>query len=95
MEHVPVNKEDPAKVAVAIRVLVYAVGIVPASPLIVVASAFVPPVADVVVLCLLAPPVVRLKGEHPTKFGAEELTAAHSWILNCIAACQESAKSES
>lgn len=33
-----------------------------------------------------ARPVVRLKGEQPTKFGAVEFTAAHSWMLNCIAA---------
>lgn len=32
-------------------------------------------------------PVVP-NGEHPTKFGAVELTAAHSCILNCIAATQ-------
>lgn len=60
------------------RVLVYVVGIVIASPLIVTAPVFSLPVADVAVLCLLAPPVVRLNGEHPTKLGAVEFTAAHS-----------------
>lgn len=59
------------------------------SPLIVTAPVF--PLSDadadaVAVLCLLVPPVVKLKGEHPTKLGAVELTAAHSWMLNCIAA---------
>lgn len=84
-EQVPVKREDPAKAAVTIPVFVYAIGVVPASPLIVVASMLVLDVV-LVVLCLLAPPVVKLKGEHPTKFGAVELTAAHSCILNCIAA---------
>lgn len=65
----------------------YVVGIVMTSPLIVTAPVF--PLSDadaVAVLCLLVPPVVKLKGEHPTKLGAVELTAAHSWMLNCIAA---------
>lgn len=61
------------------RVLVYVVGIVIASPLIVIAPVFPPSDADAVaVLCLLAPPVVRLNGEHPTKLGAVEFTAEHS-----------------
>jgi len=31
-------------------------------------------------------PVVKLKGEQPTKFGAVEFTASHSWRLNWMAA---------
>lgn len=63
----------------------YAVGLVPALPLMVVALLRLP-VAEAAVLCLLAPPVVKLKGEQPTKLGAEEFTAAHSWMLNWMAA---------
>lgn len=50
------------------------------APVIVVAAVFSLEVEEAVLL--FAPPVVRLKGEQPTKFGAVELTAAHSCMLN-------------
>lgn len=83
----PVSTEPPLKLAVPISVFVYATGTVASTPLMVVAAVFALAVDEAV---LLFPPVVRLNGEHPTKLGAVELTAAHSWILNWIAAsiCQ-------
>lgn len=67
------RRELPANFAVPILVLVYAEGI-DATSLIVVASELSLAEVDVTLL----DPVVKLNGEHPTKFGAVELTAAHS-----------------
>ena len=79
----PVSKE-PLKLAVPIFVFVYAAGTLAKASVIIVAAVLSVAVEDAVLLP--APPVVRLNGEQPTKSGAVELTAEHSWILNCIAA---------
>lgn len=81
--HEPVSSAFPPKLAVPILVFVYAVGMDARSPPNVDTLA---PVDAVEAGLALVPPVVRLKGEHPTKLGADELTAAHSWTLNCMAA---------
>ena len=69
------STDPPLKLAVPIFVLVYATGTVARTPLMVVAAVFPEAVDEA---DLIFPPVVRLNGEHPTKLGAVELTAAHS-----------------
>ena len=83
----PVSKDPPAKLAVAIFVFVYLDGRNARAPVIVVAAVLSVAEEDDDAVLLFAPPVVRLKGEHPTKLGAVEFTAAHSCMLNCMAAC--------
>lgn len=79
-----VSRGPPPKLAVLICVFVYATGIAAMAPLRVVAAVFSVAVEDAVLL--LVPPEVRLKGEQPTNCGAVEFTAAHSCMLNCMAA---------
>lgn len=74
--HVPVKIALPLNVAVPSFVLENAVGIEASALVKVVASALAE--ADELVFGDPPTPVVRLKGEHPTKFGAVELTAEHS-----------------
>ncbi len=80
----PVSTDPPLKLAVPISVFVYATGTVARAPLMVVAAVLSVEVDEAVLP--FAAPVVRLKGEHPTKLGAVEFTAAHSCMLNCMAA---------
>ena len=77
--HEPVRSDPPLKLAVPICVLVYAVGTVANAPVRVVAAVFSLAELDVRGFAL---PVVRLKGEQPTKAGAVAFTAAHSCMLN-------------
>lgn len=84
--HEPVSRAFPPNVAVPKFVFEYAVGtLIKSPPGNVVTSVLTEAEEEKVVL---APPVpvVRLNGEQPTKFGAVEFTAVHSWILNWIAA---------
>lgn len=74
--HDPVSIALPSNVAVSSFVLVNAAGIFAYSPLIVVCRVFAE--AEDAVVLRFDWPVVRLNGEQPTKFGAVELTAAHS-----------------
>lgn len=78
--HDPVNIALPPNVAVPRFQFGYDTGTLTISALGKVVTSLLAAVVEVV----LAPPapVVRLNGEHPTKFGADELTAVHSCILN-------------
>lgn len=62
----PVSRDPPLKLAVPIFVFVYAVGTVARAPVRVVAAVFSVEVDDDDAVLLFVPPVVRLKGEHPT-----------------------------